>query len=206
MPEKKAPRGVYHTVQRGETLWRICNAYGVNMQDVAELNNIQDPSKINVGDRIFIPGASRVKKIMSLQKDSPKQKEQEPPIVLQHGLFQWPVRGKILRGYGIIDNQKHDGITILVAPGSPVYAAAAGKVAFADFLKGYGSTIIINHNDGFATVYAMIGKILVTQGQEVKKGQIIAEVARSPEAAQPSLHFQIRKNNETRNPLFYLPQ
>lgn len=201
---------MYHTVQKGESLWRICKAYGADVQEVAELNNIQDPSKIKAGDRIFIPGATQVKRTAQVQKPSLEKKETEkeiePQIVLQPGLFLWPVSGKVVQEYGIINNQKHDGITIQASPGAPVYAAASGKVVFADFLQGYGNTIIINHPENFATVYAYVKSIFVKQGQVVKKGDKIAEVGVSGPSGQPALQFQIRKNNEPRNPLFYLPR
>jgi len=206
-PEKKPAQGIYHTVRKGETLWRICKAYGVSVQDVAELNNIHDPSKIKVGDRIFIPGATQIKKLPPLSETIPEKKEPEPRIVRQPGLFVWPLTGgKVIQSYGIIDNQKHDGITIQAPARATVYAAADGKIAFADFLKGYGNTIIINHADDFATVYAHAGRILVRQGQAVKKGEKIAELAEGEAGKMPQLLFQVRKHNEPRNPLFYLPQ
>jgi len=206
-PEKKTAHGIYHTVGKGETLWRICKAYGVPVQDVAELNNIHDPSKIKVGDCIFVPGATQVKSLPVLPKTIPEKKEPEPRIVRQPGRFVWPVQGgKVIQSYGIIDNQKHDGITIQAPARASVHAAAEGKIAFASFLKGYSNTIIINHADDFATVYAHADRILVRQGQTVKKGEKIAELGEGEAGRMPQLLFQVRKNNEPRNPLFYLPQ
>jgi len=204
--EKKPPSGVYHTVRAGETLWRICKAYAVNVQDVAELNNIQDPSKIKAGDALFIPGAAKPKKIPApapAAKDTP---EPEPRIVRQTGLFIWPVQGKVIQEYGITRNQKNDGISIQAPAGAPVCAAASGSVVFADFLKGYGTTIIINHDDNYATVYAQVRNPLVRRGQTVRKNDKIAEVADAQPPNQSQIHFQIRKNNEPRNPLFFLPR
>lgn len=204
-PDKKPPVGVYHTVQKKETLWRICKTYNVNLQDVAELNNIRDPSQIKIGGKIFIPG---VKKTAPVASTPYIEKEKSPPPkIIQHpGLFIWPVEGKVIKEYGIYDNQKHDGINIQAPAGTRVLAAADGKVAFSTFLEGYGNTIIINHSENYATIYANNRNNLVKQGQSVKKGDKIAEVGTSGSSSRSYLHFQIRNNNQPRNPLFYLSQ
>lgn len=197
--------GVYHTVQKKETLWRICKLYNVSLQDVAELNNIKDPAQIKTGDRIFIPGAKKTAPAASLPET--EKEKTPPPRILQHpGLFIWPVSGKITEEYGIYGNQKHDGINIQAPAGTSIKAAADGTVAFATFLEGYGNTIIINHRNDYATVYANNLKNLVKQGQVVRKGDAIAEVGKSGTGSQAYLHFQIRCNNQPRNPLFYLSQ
>ncbi len=194
--------GVYHTVQKKESLWRICKAYGVSLQEVAELNNIKNTSQIKYGYRIFIPGATKAKTLSA--KDAA---DASPPetIVSYPGLFIWPVRGKVVERYGMYGGMKHDGINIRAAAGATVKAAGEGTVAFSGALAGYGNTIIIEHRDKYATVYANNRKNCVTQGQAVKKGEKIAEVGTSPEPkSETYLHFQIRCENKPRNPLFYL--
>ena len=204
--ERKPPVGIYHTVRSGETLWRICKAYNAGIQDVAELNNIQDPSKIKAGDRIFIPGATKALQLYPVAPAGRAVREPEPRIVRETGLFCWPVQGRVVQEYGITQNQKNDGISIQAPAGAPVVAAAAGTVAFADFLRGYGNTIIINHSDRFVTVYAQVHKISVRQGQHVRQNEKIAQVAAAQADGLPQLHFQIRKDNKPRNPMFYLPR
>jgi len=205
LEKKKAAPGIYHTVQKKESLWRICKAYGASIQDVAELNNIKDPSLIKAGDRIFIPGADKPLNLAGSKAATDKTPPEK--IISRPGLFSWPVRGKIIEEYGIYGGIKHDGINIKAAEGSPVKAAQEGTVAFSGVLEGYGNTIIIEHKENYATVYANNQANLVTQGQPVTKGQKIAEVGGSAGSKpQPYLHFQIRCDNKPRNPRFYLPQ
>lgn len=195
--------GIYHRVQKNESLWRICRTYGVSLQEVAELNNIENPSHIQTGDRIFIPGAAR-----PLAVSRPRTAETALPVKIYRkpGLFIWPVRGRVIQQYGIIGGIKHDGINIKARPGAPVRAAKEGRVAFCGVLQGYGNTIIIEHKDRFATVYANNKTNFVQPGQVVKKGQKIAEVGAASAAASAYLHFQIRCDNKPRNPRFYLPK
>jgi lipoprotein NlpD len=198
------PEGIYHTVSKSETLWRICKTYKVNMQEVAELNNIKNTSLIRVGDKIFLPGA---KEQLQVTVAPPDTGEAVPEIILNKGMFIWPVKGKIIKQFGMSDGFKNDGIDIAASTGSKVVAAYSGKVVFASELKGYGNTIIIQHNDKYATVYANNKSILVKKGNAVKTGQLIAMAGNSSGVTTtiPHLHFQIREENQPRNPLFYLP-
>ena len=197
------PEGIYHTVEKSETLWRICKTYKVNMQEVAELNNIKNPSLIRVGDKIFIPGAKQQLQV----KSTPPDIGEAPEIILSKGMFIWPVKGKIVKQFGMNNGFKNDGIDIAASAGSKVVAAYSGKVVFASELKGYGNTIIIQHNDKYATVYANNKSILVKKGAVVKTGQLISRAGNSSGVTTtiPHLHFQIREQNQPRNPLFYLP-
>ena len=197
--------GVYHIVQKKESLWKICKAYGVHMQEVAELNNIKNTSQIKPGDKIFIPGASKSLSLSAAEAAADKTPPEK--IISKPGLFIWPVRGKVIEEYGIYGGMKHDGINIKAPEGAPVKAAKEGTVAFAGVLDGYGNTIIIEHKDNYATVYANNQANLVKQGQTVTKGQKIAEVGGSSKnSPQTYLHFQIRCDNKPRNPRFYLPR
>jgi LysM repeat protein len=95
---RRVQEGIYHTVGRGETLWRICKTYGVSMQEVAELNAITDAAQIKTGDRIFIPGARQARAVDL--SDTGWQKPPEP-IQQSKGIFIWPVQGKIVAHYGV---------------------------------------------------------------------------------------------------------
>jgi murein DD-endopeptidase MepM/ murein hydrolase activator NlpD len=198
------PEGIYHKVEKSETLWRICKTYKVNMQEVAELNNIKNTSLIRIGDKIFIP---RAKQQLQVNVAPPVTGEAVPEIVLNKGMFIWPVKGKIIKQFGISDGFKNDGIDIAASMGSKVVAAYSGRVVFASELKGYGNTIIIQHNDKYTTIYANNKSNLVKKGASVKTGQLIAMAGNSSGVTStiPHLHFQIREENQPRNPLFYLP-
>ena len=115
--------------------------------------------------------------------------------------------GSVIDEYGIRGGIKHDGINIRADEGTPVRAAKEGRVAFSGYLKGYGNTIIIEHKNNYATVYANNRSIAVGRGQYVKKGQQIAVVGGPvQQQADTYLHFQIRCANKPCNPRFYLPR
>ena len=194
--------GIYHTVKKGETLWRICKTYDVDLQEVAELNNIKDAAPIKTGDRIFIPGATKVRKV-KVFKEEPKKKVK---IIQPKGRFSWPVKGKVVSHFGVRGGRKFDGIDILAPLGSPIKAADSGKVIFTDKLSGYGNIIIIQHKDKYTTIYAHNQVNLIKEGKWVNKGSVIAKLGNSHNpSSSPTLHFQIRRYNKARNPLFYLP-
>jgi lipoprotein NlpD len=221
--ETKA-KGVYHTVQKGQTLWRICKTYQVSVQEVAELNNITDPSQIEVGDRLFIPGAQRQLQVSatagafaqpgpkpgSVQPSGPSSADadQEPlsPVIEKNtGMFIWPLIGPVIKRFGIHDGLKLDGIDIKGTPGADVVASRAGKVIFSARLEGYGNTVIVQHDSSFVTVYANLGETLVARDQQVKQSQVLGRLLKD-HADKYYLHFQVRRDRQARNPLFYLPE
>ncbi|MBW2148844.1 MAG: LysM peptidoglycan-binding domain-containing M23 family metallopeptidase [Deltaproteobacteria bacterium] len=198
----KRARGVYHRVKPGETLWRICKTYGVDMQEVAEINDISDLSKIPAGRRIFIPGAKRVLKVDPKRVFGSKGRKK---ISLQKGKFLWPVRGEISSRFGVRDKRMHNGIDIRASKGRSVRAAQAGRVTYAGSLRGYGKIVVIQHADDYSTVYAHLGRFSVKRGHSVKKGAVIGRVGDSGNASGPHLHFEVRLRGRPRNPMFYLP-
>jgi len=214
------PKGIYHTVKKNQTLWRICKTYKVSLQDVAELNNIKKTSQIKAGDKIFIPGAKKVLWIKPVTKATAKQttvkkkkrkiysKKSYPKKIISHsGMFKWPVKGTVIKRFGIYNKTKHDGINIKAPSGTAVKASSPGKVIFSSFLEGYGNTIIIEHKNSYVTVYGNNRANLVRIGKIVKTGDKIATVGASAEKSKtPHLHFQIRKYDNPRNPAFYLPK
>ena len=199
---------VYHTVKRHQTLWRICKTYGVNIDHVARVNHIRDPSKIRVGQKIFIPGAKRVLKVdIYIDDIGGRRGRSEDPkrIVLARGRFIWPVRGKVTREFGIRGTIKHDGIDISAPRGTPIKAANSGRVLYSgNEIKGYGNIIIIEHEQGFTTIYAHNDVNDVAEGEKVGRGQIIARVGRTGRTNGPNLHFEIRMNNRPINPRLLL--
>lgn len=114
----------------------------------------------------------------------------------------WPVGGRVLERF---DEKRNKGIDIAGKEGDPVVATLDGQVVYSGSgLRGYGNLVIIKHADDFISAYAHNRQILVKQGQTVKRGQRIAEVGRT-DAAQPKLHFEIRRQGKPVDPLQYLP-
>ncbi len=196
--------GVYHTVKRHQTLWRICKTYGVDINEVARINHIRDLSRIRVGQKVFIPGAKKVLKVdIYIEDIGGRRGRREDPkkLALARGRFVWPIRGKVTREFGIRGTVKHDGIDISAPRGAPIKASDSGIVLYSgNEIRGYGNTIIIKHEGGFITIYAYNDINEVAEGMQVKRGQIIGRVGNTGRASAFHLHFEIRKNNRPINP------
>jgi murein DD-endopeptidase MepM/ murein hydrolase activator NlpD len=121
--------------------------------------------------------------------------------------FQWPVRGRVIKNYGVrVNGATNDGIDLAVPEGTPVRSADDGVVAYAgNELKGYGNLVLVRHANGFVTAYANGSELLVKRNDQVQKGQLILKSGRTGEAAIPQLHFEIRKNSLPLDPMKYLP-
>ncbi len=115
----------------------------------------------------------------------------------------WPTQGKVISTYS--EKASFKGIDIVGSAGQSVVASAAGRVVYVGSgLRGYGKLVIIKHNDTFLSVYAHNRELLVQQGQQVTRGQKIAEMGNT-DADQVKLHFEIRKDGKPVDPMQYLP-
>ena len=198
-------RGVYHVVERHQTFYRICKTYGVDLKEIASLNRISDPSKIQTGQRIFIPGARRVLKVEIYIDDVVSEQGEKAKVAYKRFDFIWPVEGKINQGFEEAENRRHQGIDISSAVGAPIKASNAGTVIYSNkTIKGYGNLIILRHSEELVTVYAHNQVNLVEEGIWVEKGQIIGKVGQTGRTSGPHLHFEIRKNNKAIDPLLFL--
>jgi murein DD-endopeptidase MepM/ murein hydrolase activator NlpD len=122
------------------------------------------------------------------------------------GVFIWPLaNGTLTSTFGPRGRSFHDGIDIGAAPGTVVRASRQGSVIYSDSLRGYGNVVIVQHAGGYATVYAHNEENLVEAGAQVRQGQPLARVGRSGRTSGPNLHFEIRKDNIARNPIYFLP-
>jgi murein DD-endopeptidase MepM/ murein hydrolase activator NlpD len=120
--------------------------------------------------------------------------------------FRWPVRGRIIAGFGPKPNGlQNDGINLAVPEGTPVKSAEDGVVAYAgNELKGYGNLVLVRHSNGFVTAYAHASEILVKRGDTIKRGQVIAKSGQTGNVSSPQLHFEIRKGSTPVDPTQYL--
>ncbi|MEW5806477.1 MAG: LysM peptidoglycan-binding domain-containing M23 family metallopeptidase [Acidobacteriota bacterium] len=192
-------RGIFHIVRKAENLYRIAKTYGINVQELAEINGIKDPAKIQAGQVIFIPGAEKQLEILIPGKMG--------TISYSGEKFTWPVSGKIGSSFGARRNgHYHSGIDIMAPYGTAVVASRDGIVVFSGHEQRYGRMIIINHQDGTSTVYAHNSINLVKEGDEVSRGETIAQVGTSGNATGPHLHFEIRVENDCIDPYDYLEQ
>jgi lipoprotein NlpD len=117
--------------------------------------------------------------------------------------WSWPTSGKLIRTFSDSPNQR--GISIAGKLGQPVHASAAGRVIFSGTgIRGFGKLIVIKHNNTFLSVYAHNNELLVKEGQNVAKGQRIAEMG-STDTDQVRLHFEIRRLGKPVDPMKLLP-
>jgi murein DD-endopeptidase MepM/ murein hydrolase activator NlpD len=205
---------VRHKVEKGQTLYRIARTYGLTVDELMAANGIDDPTTLQVGQELLIPGSGAVKPVVAA--DSP---EPEPPahpaapppakkgpvkVGRPEGTLGWPVRGVLYARFGRKGSEPHDGIDLAAPAGTPVKTAAAGKVLFAGDQKGYGLIAIVEHPDGLITLYAHNRDLRVKAGQNVREGQVIATVGDSGATSGPHLHFEVRKNGKPVDPLEHL--
>jgi lipoprotein NlpD len=216
-----APPG-YYRVKRGDTLARIALDHGQAPRDVAQWNKAENqnfnPNVIEVGDLILIkpPASAKTAAAKPVDKkatttadkaDAPAPTETAKPeltkseMVAEPGIrLSWPAKGKVTGEF----NETNKGIDIAGKVGEPVLAAADGKVVYAgNSLRGYGNLVIVKHDNTYLTAYAHNSKLLVKEGDSVRKGQKIAEMG-DTDTNSPKLHFELRVNGKPVNPTPYL--
>jgi septal ring factor EnvC (AmiA/AmiB activator) len=142
-----------------------------------------------------------------------KKKVQAPTgkgLKVSRGKIPWPVSGKIISFFGknkdprfnvVVDNS---GIQIQAPQGTPFRAVAAGTVRFADWFKGYGKLVILDHGQGYYSLYAQASELSVSEGQTVAAGQVLGAVGDTGSLVGDSLYFEIRKNGVPQDPLHWL--
>lgn len=121
-----------------------------------------------------------------------------------NGQFMWPVNGGYVSD-PFISNRNHKGLDIGAAEGTAIYAAGAGTVIAAGWnTGGYGYFVMIDHGDGYATLYAHMSKVIATNGSTVSCGDLIGEVGNTGDSNGNHLHFEVRYNNVCQNPANYI--
>lgn len=213
-------RGVYYKVRSGDSISRIARIYRVDVQALAEYNNLLNPDEMQSGMRLYIPPRSKrgafkklpfgttigSESVQAKKKRGRREKKYEQPVQVYRGRFEWPVEGRAGSPFGIRNGRRHDGLDIVAPSGMPIHASASGRVVFAGEMRGYGNLILIRHKDDFFTAYAHNSKNIAKKGQQVRQGEVIAEVGRTGRATAPHVHFEIRHGQTARNPLFFLPE
>jgi len=188
--------GIYHKVAGGETLWSISKTYGPSVDTIVDSNRLPNADRLSVGQLIFIPN---VKKEIVIVKNRADVKYEN---------FIWPVTGKVISHFGSLQNSgsRNKGIDVRTALNSDIMASRSGRVTYCSrFMKGYGKIIILDHSDGYQTIYAYNSLNLVKEGDWINQRQVIAKSGKMGRAVEPSLHFEIRKAHQPKNPFYYLP-
>jgi murein DD-endopeptidase MepM/ murein hydrolase activator NlpD len=195
------PPGQWYVVSAGETLDLIARRAGVPAEDILELNGFESAALVKPGTLLFVmtgsteaaatPGVSAVTDLGA------------PPAL------RWPlttIHVQIGSPFGARWGKPHEGIDLPAPVGTPVFAAADGRVVYAgNAIRGYGNLIVLKHAGDLLTAYAHNSVLLVSQGQTVRAGDRIALVGQSGHATGPHLHFEVRSGQIPRDPMSYLP-
>ncbi len=220
---KAKAKGVTHIVERGQTLFRISQAYQVKVAVLMDANRLRASTPLKVGQRLFVPGVKAVKEVeayrpltlnerevleRSLREEVTMPPPSEPPRphVKTDAALVWPIVGPINSPFGPRWGKFHAGIDI----GSPHYqevvAAADGEVIYANDTGGaLGKAVVLQHGRGLRSVYAHLSIIIAREGDTMRQGQAIAGVGETGRATGPHLHFEVRKNGVALNPEEHLP-
>ncbi|MBI4786004.1 MAG: peptidoglycan DD-metalloendopeptidase family protein [Chloroflexi bacterium] len=192
--------GVYHTVANGETLETIAKKHSADVKALVsfELNQLNPGAGLALGQWLVVPGGKNA----IVQKQVRAYSGAIPPSAARGtGNFGWPVSGVITQKFWAF----HQGIDVGAPTGTPVTAADSGFVTFAGFdTTGFGKMILIDHGDGFTTLYGHLDRFAVAAGDSVKKGQLIGRVGNTGNSTGPHLDFRIRQNGVWRNPFGFL--
>lgn len=246
-----------YVVQKGDTLYSIAFNYGFDYHELAELNGIQDPTMIQLGQQIRLfpggampiipPAAVEIKPIQPAVREQPRlakyaysdaamaqiekvqeltkpvaaaaeskpraEPKPEPKIDTrtdnatdsgEDEALEWsmPAQGKLVAEFSESTNK---GIDIAGKLGQPIFASAPGKVVYSGSgLRGYGKLVIIKHNKTYLSAYAHNDQVLVREGQNVTRGQKIAEMGNT-DTDRVKLHFEVRRFGKPMDPAKYLP-
>ncbi|UCD19770.1 MAG: peptidoglycan DD-metalloendopeptidase family protein [candidate division WOR-3 bacterium] len=148
--------------------------------------------------------------IVSLEKQREKARAGADFLEANRGKLSWPCRGSVITNFGKVIHPKYNtttknnGIDISTNYGDNVYAVAPGKIVYADRFMGYGNLVLVDHLDGFYSLYGHLAEMLVNTGDEVTAGRIIGRVGESGSLSGPILHFELRKDGKPVDPLAYL--
>ena len=195
-----------YRVARGDTLTQIARKHGQSVDSLMRMNNLRNPNQLRVGQVLTVNGGS-----MPMSAGNAGSDQALPPLAGSGKSIAaprsiklvWPAKGSSSRGTRVSNTQ---GVYIASAAGSPIHAAAAGKVVYAgDGLPRYGNMIIVSHDANFMTVYAHNQQLLVKQDQQVKQGQKIATMGNTGHD-KVSLYFEVRYDGKAVDALRYLPK
>lgn len=219
-------------VRKGDTLIGIALDAGADYRDIAAMNQLANPNIIQL-DRTLCVRRSATKSVKKTTpattaantnpkpndkaadsdksapvskkpvEDMPSTSSATAAAVADGVRFAWPAKGKVIAGFNESSNK---GINIAGKMGEPVDAAAEGKVVYAGSgLRGYGNLVIVKHEGNYLTAYAHNSKILVKEGETVKRGQRIADMGDS-DADTAMLHFEVRRQGKPVDPMKFLNQ
>lgn len=187
--------GVRHTVKTGDTLQSIAKKYNGDLAEIAQFNDLSTSAKLAVGDTVIIPDGEMLSghdtTVKTSSASSVKKVQQYLSAPQYEGYYLRPLIGGI-KTQGIHGN---NGVDIASTFGSNILASADGEVIVSKssgYNGGYGSYIVIKHDNGTQTLYAHLSGVQVAVGQNVSQGQVIGNMGSTGKSTGTHLHFEVR--------------
>jgi lipoprotein NlpD len=187
-----------HVVRKGDTITSISKRYRITTSKLKSLNNLKDSDILKKGMKLKVSAVIPSRSAKKINEDSRKHESTNKT----KPRFRWPVHPIIDYRQDGLNGVKPIGIIITGKPGARVLSSGPGVVKKIGSMRGFGRYIVINHNGRYATVYANLGDIVVTEGDAIKTGDVIGNI----NITDRKLHFQIDFEGKPENPLIYLPK
>lgn len=198
--------GVIHKVKKSDTVYSVAKYYSTDAQGIVDFpfnTFVNDETfELAVGQTLIIPDGVMPKEIPWSPTAYVAQRTPDAGTVVASGQFVWPTSGVISQAF----RWYHQAVDIANKLMPSVLAADSGKVIIAGWPDnvGYGNRVMIDHGNGYVTLYGHLNKIYVVAGQTVKRGDQIGQMGSTGRSTGPHLHFEIRRNGSTTNPLDFL--
>ena len=185
--DSQRARLVERTNERSSVVATLDDRYGSEADRLADLNDNREQAE---------------RKLREIQAELARLDAPTPTTNITHtqGDLPWPVQGAITTAYNRRDGVHYNGIVIQASAGTQVSAVHTGRVVFAEWMRGFGNLVIIDHGDQVMTLYAHLQQFSVRPGQQVSRGDEIGRVGDSGGQPRAALYFEVRQRGEPINP------
>lgn len=204
--------GIYYTIEDGDSLAEIAEKFKVKAEGIvaSPLNTLAENPNLIIGSKLVIPNGVKPFKARTVEASSSGTKSSAyttysapaPAYIPASGNFMWPTAATyVSQGF----HWGHRALDIAASVGVPVYASDSGCVSYAGWSNvGYGYMVMLNHGNGFQSLYGHLSQYYVDPGQCVNRGQVIGAMGSTGNSTGPHLHFEIRVNGVPDNPYYYV--
>ena len=194
--------GVLHKVQKGDTVYSIAKHYDTSAQAIVDFpynSFVNDETfELAIGQVVIVPDGVKPAEILWQPLARVKQITPNAGTVVASGQFVWPTQGTITQRFVWY----HQGIDIANHGAPAVLAADAGTVSVPPYMYGgFGNCVLINHGNGYTTLYGHLSQVFVSSGQTVRRGDAIGKMGSTGRSTGIHLHFQVSLNGVNVNPL-----
>lgn len=201
--------GIRHKVARGETIYTIAKKYGLDESQAQVMVDYpfneflnSETFELATGQFLMVPGGVKPEERAVPVRRTAIAFTPDAGAVAATGSFVWPASGGITQGYSFY----HKAIDIANRGGGPILAADGGVVTVAGWIdnSGYGNRVIIDHGNGYVTLYAHLSVAQVRPGQRVNRGDVIGQMGSTGRSTGVHVHFEVRQGGVFHNPLSLL--